>query len=139
MMKIWKVWMVMVILSSFWVVRVDTPLIGGVDLERKVVVDKSNEVMNLNESQVIQQSLVEVRDGMIVGDGLTLAVIPGDSGKPTARLEKAKQACCMYQFKGLQDQREVDGSENVNGDNKILTTKLSNGDKEGSLRSDPSE
>ena len=35
--------------------------------------------------------------------------------------------------------READGNENVNGDNKILRTELSNGDKEGSLRSDPSE
>nr|GEV19004.1 myosin heavy chain-related protein [Tanacetum cinerariifolium] len=91
--------------------------------------------------------MVEVRDG-IAGDGLTLTVIPGDSGKPTARLEKAKvkDGCCSngffdiwYQFLGLQDQREVDGSENVNVYNKILTTKLSNSDKEGSLRSDPSE
>nr|GEU38325.1 myosin heavy chain-related protein [Tanacetum cinerariifolium] len=149
----------------------------------------------------------------IVGDGLTIAVIPGDSGKPTARLEKAKvkDGCCywekphfetvkftqdqktgkfnekIYRFvvatgssifgvvgevsldfssyaeatkvssvslplknskaasllhvsvQRVQDQREVDGSENVNGDNKILKTEFSNGDKEGSLRSDPSE
>ncbi|GJZ30959.1 myosin heavy chain-related protein [Tanacetum coccineum] len=149
----------------------------------------------------------------IVGDGLTIAVIPGDSGKPTARLEKAKvkDGCCywekphfetvkftqdqktgkfnekIYRFvvatgssifgvvgevsldfssyaeatkvssvtlplknskaasllhvsvQRVQDQRVVDGSENVNGDNKILRTEFSNGDKEGSLRSDPSE
>ncbi|PWA96335.1 myosin heavy chain-related protein [Artemisia annua] len=149
----------------------------------------------------------------IVGDGLTIAVIPGDSGKPTARLEKAKvkDGCCywekphfetvkftqdqktgkfnekIYRFvvatgssifgvvgevsldfssyaeatkvssvslslknskaasllhvsiQRVQDQREADGNENVNGDNKILRTELNNGDKEGSLRNDPSE
>lgn len=149
----------------------------------------------------------------IGGDALTIAVIPGDSGKPSARLDKAKvkDGSCywekphyetvkftqdqktakfnekIYRFvvatgssifgvvgevsidfsayaeatklsslslplknakstsslhvsiQRVQDQRAVDGSENLNEDNNSLRPKFSNGDLEGSIRSDPSE
>lgn len=149
----------------------------------------------------------------IGGDALTLSIIPGDVGKPTARLEKAKvkDGTCywekphyetmkltqdqktgkfnekIYRFvvstsssifgvvgevsidfasyadatklsslslplknakstsvlhvsiQRVQDQREVDGSENVNGDSKNLKPQFSNGDIEGSIRVDPTE
>ncbi|KAJ9549886.1 hypothetical protein OSB04_022429 [Centaurea solstitialis] len=147
----------------------------------------------------------------IGGDALTIAVIPGDVGKPTTRLEKAKvkDGTCywekphfetvkytrdqktgkinerIYRFvvatgssifgvvgevsidfasyveatklsslslplknskstsvlhvsiQRVQDQREVDGSENANGDDKNLKAQLSNGDIEGTIRVDP--
>nr|XP_043607599.1 myosin-11-like [Erigeron canadensis] len=149
----------------------------------------------------------------IGGDSLTIAVIPGDAVKPTARLEKAKikDGCCHWEkphhetvkftqdqktgkfnekvfrfvvatsssifgvvgevsidfstyaeatklsslslplkyakstgllhvsIRRVQDQREIDGSENANEDTKIKRAQFSNGDIEGSIRSDPSE
>ncbi|KAI3727599.1 hypothetical protein L6452_16217 [Arctium lappa] len=149
----------------------------------------------------------------IGGDALTICVIPGDVGKPTARLEKAKvrDGTCywekphyetvkytrdsktgklnekIYRFvvatgssifgvvgevsidfasyaeatklsslslplknakstsvlhvsiQRVQDQREVDGSENANGDNKNLRAQLGNGEIEGSIRVDPTQ
>ncbi|XP_024993463.1 myosin-11-like [Cynara cardunculus var. scolymus] len=149
----------------------------------------------------------------IGGDALTISVIPGDVGKPTARLEKAKvrDGTCywekphyetvkytrdqktgkfnekIYRFvvatgssifgvvgevsvdfasyaeatklsslslplknakstsvlhvsiQRVQDQREVDGSANANGDNKSLRSEFSNGDIEGSIRVESNE
>ncbi|KAI3501265.1 hypothetical protein L1887_29129 [Cichorium endivia] len=149
----------------------------------------------------------------IGGDALMIAVIPGDVGKPTARLDKAKvrDGSCywekphyetlkfiqdqktgkfnekIYRFvvatgssafgvvgevsldfasyaeatklssislplknakstsllhvsiQRVQDQREVDESENANVENTTLTVQLSNGDMEGNIQVDPGE